>query len=121
MRVLENRTEDMAPNAVTILLGITLALAPWYLGLGYETAAARNAFACGGAITFIAVLALGVTYEWEEYLNLALGLWVTMAPWALGFEELRSAMGVHVIVGLAVTIMAGAELRKLYGPRTHSM
>ena len=121
MQVLENRTEDMALNGLTILLGVTLTLTPWYLDLGYETAAARNAFACGGAITFIAVLALGVTYEWEEYLNLALGLWAVLAPWARGFAEVRSAMGVHVIVGLAVAVMAGAELRMLYGPRTRSI
>lgn len=122
MRTIENRTEDMIPNALNILLGITLVLAPWYLELSYDSAAARNAFLSGGAITVVALLALGRTYDWEEYLNLALGLWAAMAPWALGFAETRGAMGVHVGVGLAVAALAAFELRRLYvSPQARSV
>lgn len=122
MRTIENRTEDMAPNALNILLGAALVLAPWYLGLGYDTAAARNAFISGGAITAIAVLALSKTYDWEEYLNLALGLWVSMAPWVLGFAEAGSATWLHLVIGLAVAALAAFELWRLFvSPQARSV
>ncbi|MBP1179911.1 SPW repeat protein [Methylobacterium sp. PvR107] len=122
MRTIENRTEDMVPNALNILFGVALVLAPWYLGLGYETAAARNAFISGGAITVIAVVALGKTYDWEEYLNLALGLWVSIAPWVLGFAEAGPPMWVHVVFGLAVAAFAAFELWRLFvSPQARSV
>ncbi|MEE7448979.1 hypothetical protein MRF4_14900 [Methylobacterium radiotolerans] len=122
MRTIENRTEDMIPNALNILLGVVLALAPWYLDLGYETAASRNAFLSGGAITFVAVLALGKTYEWEEYLNLALGLWAAMAPWILGFADAKAPMWVHSAIGLAVAVLAAYELWRLFvSPQARSV
>jgi hypothetical protein len=91
------------------------------LGLANESAAARNAWICGGAIAAIAVLALSKAYEWEEYLNLALGFWVAIAPWALGFADMQYAMGVHVVIGIAVAAMAGIELRQLNAPRPHAL
>jgi hypothetical protein len=90
MRTIENQAEDAVLNGLSAFLGIALFLAPWYLDLGSETAAARNAFACGATIAVVAMLALSQSYDWEEYLTLAIGLWVVAAPWALGFAEMRS-------------------------------
>ncbi|CAX21973.1 protein of unknown function [Methylorubrum extorquens DM4] len=61
-------------------------MAPWYLGLDSETAAASNAFISGGAIAVITVLALSKSYDREEYANLAIGLWVAVAPWGLASQ-----------------------------------
>jgi hypothetical protein len=121
MRTFENRTEDMILNVLNVFLGFALFLAPWYLGLASEAAAARNAWICGGAVAVIAVLALTKVYDWEEYLNFALGTWVAIAPWVLGFADESHAMGVHVVIGVAVAAVAGIELRQLYGPRPRSI
>src|SRR5947199_4934511 len=48
--------------------------------------------------------------EWEEWINLLLGLWVLVAPWALGFAESVGAMGNHVAVGIVVAALAAIEL-----------
>jgi hypothetical protein len=114
MRTIENRTEDAVLNGLNVFLGIALFLAPWYLELSSETAAARNAFICGAAISVIAMLALSKSYDWEEYLNLAVGAWVTAAPWVLGFADVKFATGVHVVIGLAVVALSGFELWRLY-------
>lgn len=121
MRIFENRTEDTVLNVLMVFLGAALFVTPWYLGLANESSAARNAWICGGAIAVIAVFALSKTYEWEEYLNLALGFWVAVAPWALGFADQQYAMGVHVVIGIAVAAMAGIELRQLNAPRPHAL
>ncbi len=64
--------------------------------------AARNAFVCGMPIAIISVLALSKSYDWEEYINLAVGLWVSIAPWALGFADSAIPTWTHVGIGLAV-------------------
>lgn len=114
MRTIDNRTEDTVVNVLNVFLGIALFLAPWYLGLGSETAAACNALMCGSTISIIAALALSQSYDWEQYLNLALSIWVAAAPWVFGFTEISEAMKVHVEIGLAVAVLAGFELRRLY-------
>jgi hypothetical protein len=114
MRTIENQAEDAVLNGLSAFLGIALFLAPWYLDLGSETAAARNAFACGATIAVVAMLALSQSYDWEEYLTLAIGLWVVAAPWALDFAEMRTALGAHVVIGLSVVALSGFELWRLY-------
>ncbi|WP_311276044.1 SPW repeat protein [Methylobacterium sp. WCS2018Hpa-22] len=114
MRTIENRAEDAVLNGLNVFLGIALFLAPWYLELSSETSAARNAFICGAAIAVIAMLALSKSYDWEEYLNLAVGLWVAAAPWALGFAEMKYVMGAHVVIGMSVVALSGFELWRLY-------
>ena len=114
MRTIENRTEDMVPNALVMM--------PWYLSLGSETAAALNAFVCGMAIAIIAVLALSKSYDWEEYINLAVGLWVSIAPWALGFADSAVPTWTHVVIGLAVAALAAFELWRLFvSPQARSV
>ncbi|MGV7032689.1 SPW repeat protein [Methylobacterium symbioticum] len=114
MRTIENRTEDTVLNALNALLGVALLMTPWYLGLASETAAARNAFVSGAAIAIIAVLALSTSYDWEEYANLAIGLWVAVSPWALGFADSGSPMWAHLAIGLAVAALAAVELWRLH-------
>lgn len=122
MLTIKNRTEDMVPNSLNILLGVALLLSPWFLGLTYETAAARNSLISGIAITAIAAIALNKTYDWEEFLNLAIGLWVAIAPWALGFADGGFIMWTHVVIGLAVAAVAAFELWRLFvSPETRSV
>ena len=97
-------------DVVTIVAGLGLALAPWYLGFTTETAAAWNAWIVGAAVTLVAVAALFAFHQVEEWANAALGLWAIAAPWALGFSALSSALTAHVIAGLVVAAVAAARL-----------
>jgi len=122
MRTIENRAEDAVLNGLNVFLGIFLFLTPWYLALGVETAAARNALISGAAIAVVAMFALGKSYDWEEYFNLALGLWVAAAPWTFGFTDSEYAVGAHLVIGLFVAILAGVELWRLYrSPEAYSV
>ena len=102
---------DRHPADVVILLaGLGLALSPWLLEFTTVAAAALNAWLVGAAIALIALAALISYHRAEEWVNGLLGLWALIAPWVLGFSELRSAMGVHVVLGLIVAIVAAALL-----------
>jgi hypothetical protein len=56
--------------------------------------------------------ALGALFafrEWEEWVNLALGVWAIL-PWLIGFATVAGAAYAHVIIGLIVGVLAALDL-----------
>jgi len=95
-------------DIVNLLAGLALALSPWVLGFTTVTAATWNAWLVGAAIALVALFALISFHRAEEVVNGLLGIWAVMAPWVLGFSELRAATGAHVVLGLVVALVASA-------------
>lgn len=98
------------PDVVNLLLGVWLFLTPWFFGYSGEAMAAWNAWIAGVVIAALGIAALSAFYEWEEWIELIAGLWVAISPWLLGFSAITAAMGWHVIVGIAVAVLAGVRL-----------
>ena len=86
-------------------------LSPWLLGFSYETAG-LNAWASALVLGLVSVVAVLSYAEWEEWLDLALGVWILGSPWVLNFPADSAATKVHVMIGLIVTVLAVAELWK---------
>jgi hypothetical protein len=101
---------ETAIDLVNVVLGLCLVLAPWALGFSSEMAATWNARIVGAAIALVALGALFAFREWEEWVNLALGVWAILAPWLLGFATVAAAMYAHVIIGLIVAVLAALDL-----------
>jgi len=107
---------EILVDALNLVLGTFLVLAPWTFGLvaGFpgqsQTTAVLDACAAGTTIGLTAVAALVAFAEWQEWSNFFLGLWTTGAPWFLGFAATPAARWVHVGVGAAVATLAGLEL-----------
>lgn len=112
-------------DMVNVILGLLLFIAPWALGYvpaavaeGEEammgtaamTAASWNSWIAGGIVVVIAVAALLKFFEWEEWVEGAVGLWIAISPWILGFTELRQAMVTHLILGVLVLVLAGWDV-----------
>jgi hypothetical protein len=107
------RTRETRENAIDLVnavLGVCLALAPWALGFTGEVAATWNALIVGAAIALIALGALFAFREWEEWVNLALGVWAILAPWLIGFATVAGATYAHLIIGLIVGVLAALDL-----------
>ena len=85
MRTIDNQSQDIFLNGLSLLLGIGLIAAPWYFGFASETAAAWNAWIFGTTVAILAVLALEAT----------------VATWA------------HVSFGIALVISASSEVWRL--------
>jgi hypothetical protein len=73
-----------------------LLVAPWIFDFASEAVAAWNAWLSGCAILAAAAMALVAEAQWEQETNLALGVWVVVAPSVLGFPGHASAALVHV-------------------------
>ncbi len=94
----EQRWQDW----INVLLGAWLILAP-FLGIGgISDVAAINSYLTGTAVAIFAIAALVRPQVWEEYTNMVLGLWLILAPFALGFTNLAGPFWNQVIVGLLI-------------------
>ena len=93
-------------DALNALLGLWLVISPWLLGYAGETLAAWNAWIPGVIIAVAAIAALTAFHAWEEWVNAALGLWLVISPWLLGYAGVTAALWNHVIVGLLTLALA---------------
>ena len=89
-------------DAVNAILGVWLLLSPWAMGFQAETAAMANAVVIGLALIAAALGAIFVPKAWEEWTEGALGLWLVVSPWVLGFASSFGARLDAVVIGILV-------------------
>jgi hypothetical protein len=110
---------DKSSNAVlcdvaNLILGALLFFSPWLMTLA-PGAESWNAWIAGIVITALSIAALSAFAEWEEWLNLIVGLWVVVSPWVLSFSANVTAMWTHIVIGAVVAILAGVEIWLMHG------
>ena len=77
---MENSKSTIACDVVNLILGAFLFIAPWLFNYA-PGAESWNAWIAGAVIAALSVVALSAFAEWEEWLNLVVGLWVIVSPW----------------------------------------
>jgi len=97
---------------IMALVGLWLLASPWLLPIFHlETApqgnAMWNAVIAGLVVMIIGIVALLRQDAWEEWVDLAAGLWLFLSPWALGFSDHRGATWNAWLCGMAVFALAG--------------
>ena len=95
---------------INLIFGAWLFFSPWLLKYTTLGAASWNSFVFGVAIVVFAVWALFAPEAWEEWTNLILGLWLIIAPWALGFSTHALATWNLVVVGVVVAVLSLAAV-----------
>ena len=95
-----------------LVLGAVLFFSPWIFGFAAGSQS-DNAWVSGIVIAGISIAALAAFAEWEEWLNLVVGLWAVVSPWVLGFQG-TTAMTVHVMIGFIVAVVAAVEIWLLH-------
>ena len=93
-------------------LGIWLLLSPWALFFEYEPAALHNALVVGALIIVVEVVELSIFRDWQEWINVALGGWLLVSPWALGIASTAARLN-FMAVGALVLALALYEIRDL--------
>lgn len=107
-----------AQDWINLFLAVVLFITPWVLGFAAEQNASWNAWISGILVGAVAIGALSFFKEWEEWVNLVLGLWVIAAPWILGFAAITAAMTAHVVLGLLIAASAAWEIWEVrHGPQ----
>jgi len=90
-------------------LGIWLLLSPWTLWFEKDATAMHNALVVGLLIILAELLELSIFRDWEEWINVALGAWLIVSPWALGTSDAAARIN-FIVVGVLVLALAVHEL-----------
>ncbi len=92
---------------ITLLLGIWLFVSPWAIGF-HESIPDNswNFYVVGAGFVVFAALGLASGWFWGEWINLALGIWLILAPWILFFNEHHAASAVSIGVGVIATVLS---------------
>jgi hypothetical protein len=93
-------------DPVNALLGAWLVLSPWIIGFTDERVILFNFLAVGALLVAAAIGAIVVPKAWEEWVEVVLGVWLMVSPWALGFDGHMAAMQIALFGGLVVTVLA---------------
>jgi hypothetical protein len=117
---LSSRRTAKPQDWINLALATLLFLSPWALGFADHLTAARTAWASGIVIAFIALAAIVEFAEWEEWINLLLGLWLIIAPWVLGFAGVALAMRAHVALGVLIALFSAWELWTVHHETSHA-
>jgi hypothetical protein len=99
---------ESALDLYSVTFGLVLLVSPWLFA--YVNEGARiDLWASGAAVTAVSVAAVVAFSNWEEWLNLFVGIWLTLSPWLLGFAHTKP---MHLCIGLGalVTFMSALEL-----------
>lgn len=97
-----DRTMGRWQDWFNLVLGAWLIVAP-FVGVGSAgDVAAWNSYVSGVAVAIFALAAIARPQVWEEWVNLVIGLWLILAPFALGFTDQPLPMWNQIVIGLLV-------------------
>jgi SPW repeat-containing protein len=91
--MLQLEKRETIADVINLVLGAWLFLTPWIFGFVPNTAASWNAWLSGVAIGVVALAALLAFAEWEEWINLLLGVWVQCLHGLSGLPSTRLRPG----------------------------
>jgi hypothetical protein len=100
---------DRFQDWINLVLAVCLFLSPWVFGFLGNTMAAWNAWIAAVVVGALSLAALVRFAEWEEWVNIAVGVWIVLSPWLLGFAGITAAMWTHVVLGVVIAGMAAWE------------
>jgi hypothetical protein len=93
-------------DPVKALLGAWLVASPWVLGFQHVATAAAVTAALGALLLASSVEAMQVPQAWEEWLDVALGVGLMLAPVLFGFDRLMPALLNALVAGALATVLA---------------
>jgi SPW repeat len=104
--------QESVLDLYNLMLAAVLFASPWVFALT-NSAGKWDLRASSASIAAISVAAIVAYGNWEEWINLLLGLWLIVSPWILGFAHTR-AMHVSIGLGAVVAFLAALELWLVY-------
>ncbi len=86
-----------------LAFGAWLFFSPFYLGYDSTTGiAAANSYIIGTLVAVFAVCSLANPENWEERVNITLGVWLVIAPFVLQFRANDIAMANEIVLGILI-------------------
>lgn len=68
-----------------------------------------NALLTGDAAILLGGMAIAAFTLWEEWADIAIGLWLVVSPWILGFADIHLAMWNVVLSGVVIIPLGSVD------------
>lgn len=96
-----------AASGINVVLGIWLIVSPWVFDYSGRSAVLSSVFV-GALIATLAAMRLTALHGSAGLsgINLLLGFWTIVSPWAIGHVANKGAAASDIIVGVFVTVLA---------------
>ncbi len=98
------RWEDI----LSMILGAAILISPMFVENALAPAVVAATALVGAAIVLLAALEQLSLRRWEEILELACGVWVMVAPFALNYGGMLRSW--HIVLGACVALLAVLEI-----------
>jgi len=99
-------------DCVSMALGALIVLTSWLIGDGGSQIVAVNTVMVGILVLALAASEFVDLRRWEESLETACGLWLIASPFVFGYAGAGTLRYWHVVLGIAVVLLAVLELRQ---------
>ena len=96
-------TASKTGGVITLLAGLWLIISPFILNYSNLGVSSTNAVIMGVIVGVLALVNLA-SYEaaWAGWINFLLGLWMIIAPFALGHSGIGTVVTNEVILGIII-------------------
>ncbi|WP_369726067.1 SPW repeat protein [Bradyrhizobium sp. LLZ17] len=99
---------ESVPDLYNLFLAAVLFISPWLFKL--TNSEGKIDLWVTSAIIGVLSLAAMIAYrDWEEWLNVLMGVWLIASPWLLGFPHTR-AMHFSIGFGAVIVLLALLDL-----------
>ena len=107
MFALRRNFQARAASGVNVVLGIWLVGSPWVFGFSGRAPVLNSVFV-GALIAMLGVVRLAALHESAGVsgINLLLGFWIIVSPWASGYVANKGAVANNIMVGVLVIAFA---------------
>jgi hypothetical protein len=109
------KERETAPDVYNLFLAAVLFLSPWLFKL--TNSQGKIDLWITSAIIVVLSLAAIIAYrDWEEWINVLMGVWLIASPWLLEFPHTR-AMHLSIGFGIVIVLLALLDLFLHYEKR----
>ena len=104
------KTHRTWEDGVGLLLGLTIGLSPWLYHEPSVPGVLLNSGLTGLAVLMLAQLELVRVRRWEEFAQLACGLWLSASPFIFDYAHQDHLRFWHWVLGAIVSVLALFQL-----------
>ncbi|MCP3441702.1 SPW repeat protein [Bradyrhizobium sp. CCGUVB14] len=106
---------ETAPDVYNLFLAAVLFVSPWLFKLT-NSQGKIDLWVTSAIIVVLSLAAIIAYRDWEEWINVLMGVWLIASPWLLGFPHTR-AMHLSIGFGIAIVLLALLDLFLHYEKR----
>lgn len=97
---------ETVPDVYNLFFAAVLFISPWLFKLT-NSQGKIDLWVTSAIIVVLSLAAIIAYRDWEEWINVLMGVWLIASPWLLGFPHTRA---MHLSIGFGVVIVLLALL-----------